>query len=83
MGLKSGESKWEREKEEREEKRNNERGERNFGELKRRENVLKNYYRTYHSATVSLYIYDGTIALCQKNLHFFMFTLPNAESYWA
>ena len=31
----------------REEKRNNERGERNFGELKRRENVLKNYYRTY------------------------------------
>ena len=44
LGLKRVESKWEREKEEREKKRNNEKGERNFRVKKGKESVLKNYY---------------------------------------
>ena len=56
MGLKRGESRWEREKIEREEKRNNKKEEREISEL-------KNNIRTYHSVIVPSYIYDGTLAL--------------------
>ena len=40
-----------------------------FRELKRRiENVLKNYFRTYHSTTVPSYIQNGTVAVWKKKI---------------
>ena len=36
----------------------------------------------WHSATVSSYLYDVTVALCQKNLQIFKFNLPASETNW-
>ena len=37
----------------------------------------------WYSATLPSYIYDGTVALCQKNLQFFKFNLLAGETNWA
>ena len=36
----------------------------------------------WHCATVPLYIYDGTVAQCQKNLQFYKFSKPTVEYFW-
>ena len=54
-----------------------------FRGIKKYESVLKNYICLYHLATVPSYIYDGTVEPWQKNLHFYMFSIPIAELLWA
>ena len=47
-----------------------------------RDSILKNYICLYHLVTVPSYIYDSTVSLWQKKLHFSMFSILTAKLLW-
>ena len=76
LGLKRGESRWEREKKEREDNRNNEGGERNFGRLK----ILLLFLQYCYSAILKVELHCNGIV---KKFAILAFNIPWCSTFWS